>query len=216
MAEPMDRHARQDARAKEVIERERAHQEKRKNSLPPFLMVRSGLLNMWLLTLLIAIGAGVSVVKNNGNIFGETNMVPIMWLACLVPSIGLGIYGTHKIKSGMIDDTKRIRDEFGLYIDNDKYTLDFSDYVQNKKLMCILIDHIMKYDDGTIIDKIKENPNSVPDLYVLNTILKSYLRRHSENAQIIRDKIPEDKMYDTVRRIIDKQTKRLANCEQCR
>ena len=39
MAEPMDRHARQDVCAKKVIACERARQEKRKNSLPPFLMV---------------------------------------------------------------------------------------------------------------------------------------------------------------------------------
>ena len=39
MVKSMDRHAHQDACAKKVIARERARQEKRKNDLPPFLMV---------------------------------------------------------------------------------------------------------------------------------------------------------------------------------
>ena len=38
-----DKHAREDEYAAKVIGRERERQEKRKNGLPPFLMVRSGL-----------------------------------------------------------------------------------------------------------------------------------------------------------------------------
>ncbi len=214
MVELMDRHARQDARAKEVIERERAHQEKRKNRLPPFLMVRSGLLNGWLVTLCVlgiaTWSAGFASNASNG-LVGDVAVGAVAFAG-----LCYGALSTERKYQRFKQDINFIKEEFKTYIDSEKYTLDFSDYVQNKKLMCILIDHIMKYDDGAIIDKIKENPNSVPDLYVLNTILKSYLRRHSENAQIIRDTIPKNKMYDTVRRIIDKQTKRLANCEQCR
>lgn len=214
MAEPMDRHARQDARAKAVIERERAHQEKRKNGLPPFLMVRSGLLNGWLVTL-CALGiatwsAGFASNASNG-LVGDVAVGAVAFAG-----LCYGAFSTKIKYQGFKQDIETIKVEFEKYINNDKYTLDFSDYVQNNKLMHILIDHIMKYDDGAIIDKIKADPNSVLALDVLNAILKSYLHRHPENAQIIRDKIPEDKMYDTVRRIIDKQTKRLANCEQCK
>lgn len=44
MVELMDRHARQDIRAKKVIARARARQEKRKNGLPPFLVVSGWLI----------------------------------------------------------------------------------------------------------------------------------------------------------------------------
>ena len=46
MVESMDRHARQDRDAKMVIARERARQEKRKNGLPPFLVVSGWLLKI--------------------------------------------------------------------------------------------------------------------------------------------------------------------------
>ena len=46
MAEMLDRHVLQDARAKKVIARERARNEKRKNSLPPFLVVSGWLLKI--------------------------------------------------------------------------------------------------------------------------------------------------------------------------
>ena len=46
MVESMDRHVRQNIRAQEVIARERARQERRKNALPPFLAVSGWLLKI--------------------------------------------------------------------------------------------------------------------------------------------------------------------------
>ena len=212
MVEILDKHAREDEKAKKVIDRTRARQEKRKNGLPPFLMVRAGLLNGWFVTLctlaIAAWSAGFSLNTSNGLVGDVT--------AGIVAFSGLcyGGISTQKKVKYFKQDIETIRNEFKKYVYKN-HPLNFSKRVQNKKLMNILIDHIMKYDDGTIIDKIKVNPESVPDLYVLNAILKSYLRRHSENAQIIRDKIPGNKMYNTIRGIIDTQTKRLANYEQC-
>ena len=46
IAKTDDKHARQDARAKKVIERQRERQEKRRNGLPPFLVVSGWLLKI--------------------------------------------------------------------------------------------------------------------------------------------------------------------------
>ena len=63
MIEKLDRHARQDKRAKEVIARENRRIEKRKNGLPPFLMVRSGLLKCWIPTMVAMGGFALSVLN---------------------------------------------------------------------------------------------------------------------------------------------------------
>lgn len=46
MVEILDKHAREDEKAKKVIDRTRARQEKRKNGLPPFLAVSGWLLKI--------------------------------------------------------------------------------------------------------------------------------------------------------------------------
>ena len=48
----LDRIQRNQEKARKASKQRKAREEKRANSLPPFLMVRSGLLNQWLWTLI--------------------------------------------------------------------------------------------------------------------------------------------------------------------
>jgi len=213
MIESMDRHARQDARAKEVIERERARQEKRKNSLPPFLMVRSGLLNNWIWALGLGAGLACSILKEHEFINGGLGKWTTVFGVLFAIAMYYGAIKTDLKRDGMKNDIKTIQKEFYLYMKNNNYVLDFSKEIQNKKLMRILIEHIVKYDDG-IFDKMVENPASVDDFDARNAIIGGELKVRPDHAQNVIESFNQQDISFKLYKKAQKYTERLRNSEK--
>ena len=97
MVEKLDRHARQDKRAKAVIAHENRRIEKRKNGLPPFLMVRSGLLKCWIPTMVVMGGFALSVLNAKNIDYERTN-----WPAIVFCVLGAVAFINSAIKGAIL------------------------------------------------------------------------------------------------------------------
>ena len=115
-----DKHARQDERAAAVIARENERMERRKNALPPFLMVRSGLLNGWF----VALGAlGAAAAMNGFSMSPSENVLPDVAAGILgFAGICYGIISTKRKNNIFKQDIEIIKDEFDRYIADKGYS----------------------------------------------------------------------------------------------
>ena len=212
----LDRHSRQNAHAEAVIARERARNEKRKNGLPPFLMVRSGLIKCWIPTMITVGGFALSALnaQNTQNINYERTTWPAgIWGVLLaLASINNAIKADFR-RNEMKHDIEIIQSEFYRYMRNNKYTLEFSEYVQNKKLMRILIEHIVKYDGG-IFDKMTTNPKTVDDFDVRNDIIRGELKVHPDHAPKVIESFDEQDVSPKLYKKAQKYTERLRKSEK--
>ena len=215
MVKKLDKYAYREARAKEVIARERARQEKRKNGLPPFLMVRSGLLNSWIWTLGAGAGFAWSVLKEHEGIDGGLDKWTIVFCILLAVALYYGAIKTDLRRDDMKNDIQTIQKEFYLYMKNSNYTLEFSKEVQNKKLMRILIEHIVKYDPG-IFDKMIATPESIDDFDVRNDIISGHLKNHSADAQKVIDTFDKQEISAELYEKVRLYATRLVNSEKNR
>ena len=178
-----------------------------KRALPPFLMVRSGLLKDWwpilVLLCMFPIIPEVEILNYDWVIGGWT-------MAFLLATIYSAINSSIR-ESDMKFNIKVIQDELKKYLHDDKYVLDFS--ILDGNLARILTEYTVRHNPG-IFDKLMKKPESVKNLYMRSYIISGYLKQHSEKAQQILDKFKQDDVCPKVYKKLQKYKKRLADFEK--
>lgn len=178
-----EKHIRENARAAAVIARDRKHKEQRKNALPPFLMVRAGLLDAWIVpiatTILVA-----RVMGTGQNFQANFSLVDIACGALVFGTICYGAISTDKKRKLLKQDIETIKNEFSMYLNHKDYPLDLVGTIYSPRLAKILMKHIVKHEPG-IFDKMIENPNSVLDTETQSHIIAGYLSNHPGSADKI-------------------------------
>ncbi len=169
-----------------------ACERKRAESLPPFLMVRAGLLNQWLWTLIaggafVRLGINEEKLKQPELLFGATGFLFTL-------TIAWATYATPKIKEMLKKDIWTIRQETNRYMNESNYQIDLTDKINSDKLERILVQHISKYNPG-LFDKMMQNPDSVADINVAENIILGHLKSHPDAAQKILDAFPRKETF---------------------
>ncbi|MBO4700783.1 MAG: hypothetical protein J5620_03490 [Alphaproteobacteria bacterium] len=185
-----------------------ARDKKRAESLPPFLMVRSGLLNQWLWTLIPTaafVGFGINEDKLK---YPELVSGGLAFLVCL--TYGWCIYSHPMIKTWLKEDIWEIRTATSRYLIEPDYQLDLTDKINNQKLERILVQHISKHNPG-IFDKMMMNPESVTDINVAQNIILGHLKKHPADAQKILDTFDIETMPTKVQRKVNRYANNLRN-----
>lgn len=185
-----------------------ARDKKRAESLPPFLMVRSGLLNQWAWSLISGgafIGLGINAKKlgHPELLLGATEFlffVTFLW----------ALHVTPEIKKMLKKDIWTIRQETNRYMDESNYQIDLTDKINSDKLERILVQHISKYNPG-LFDKMMQNPDSVADINVAENIILGHLKSHPDAAQKILDAFDIETMPTKVQRKVNRYANNLRN-----
>ena len=177
-----DKHAREDEYAAKVIGRERERQEKRKNGLPPFLMVRSGLLNGWMVT-----AALLLLVASVGNRFAGNTLCGVSAGILGFAGICYGIISTERKYKIFKHDIKIIKDEFEWYINNPNYSVYLAGKICSPKLAKILIRDIAEHNPY-VFDKMVATPDTITDPETQSHVISGYLRKYPGDAQKVIDK----------------------------
>ena len=168
-------------RADEAASKRKAKEQKRRNSLPPFLMIRSGLLNQWVWLVIL----GIPLIPCGLN--EEKFKYPIIVLSflCYLAFMWACFY-TDKTKPLMEIDICVIRNAISKYMLVSDYQLDLTDKISCERLAKILIQHISKYDSG-LFNKMMANPESVVNMNVASNIILGHLKAHPDDAQKVLD-----------------------------
>ena len=185
-----------------------ARERKRAESLPPFLMVRSGLLNQWMWPLISGgafVGLGINEKKLDHPelLLGATGFLfflTFMW----------ALYVTPKIQEALKNDMRNIRQEILRYMGSPDYQIDLTDKINSDKLARILVQHISKYNPG-LFDKMMQNPDSVADINVAENIILGHLKSHPDAAQKILDTFDIETMPTKVQRKVNRYANNLRN-----
>ena len=193
----LDRIQRNQEKARKASKQRKAREEKRANSLPPFLMVRSGLLNQWLWTLIPSatlVGFGINEEKLK---HPELVCSGLAFLVCL--TCGWAIYSYPIIKQCLKEDIWKIRTATNKYLHEPNCQLDLTDKIDSQKLERILVQHISKHNPG-IFDKMMMNPESVLDINIAQNIILGHLKSHPDAAKKILDTFDIETMPKQVQR----------------
>ncbi len=185
-----------------------ARERKRAESLPPFLMVRSGLLNQWVWSLisggaLVGLGINEKKLDHPELLLGATG-----FLFCL--TFMWALYVTPKIQEALKNDMRNIRQEILRYMDFPNYQIDLTDKINSDKLERILVQHISKYNPG-LFDKMMQNPDSVADINVAENIILGHLKSHPDAAQKVLDTFDIETMPTKVQRKVNRYANNLRN-----
>ena len=185
-----------------------ARDKKRAESLPPFLMVRSGLLNQWVWTLiptaaLVGFGINEDKLKYPKLVFGG-----LAFLVCL--TYGWCIYYHPMIKTWLKKDIWEIRTATNKYLHEPNCQLDLTDKIDSQKLARILVQHISKYNPG-LFDKMMQNPDLITDINVAEHIILGHLKLHPDAAQKILDTFDIETMPTKVQRKVNRYANNLRN-----
>ncbi|MBO4480338.1 MAG: hypothetical protein J5742_01785 [Alphaproteobacteria bacterium] len=201
-----ERLARNQECADKARAKRKAKEEKLKNSLPPFLLVRSGWLNQWVWTLIaLAAFTGFGVNHNYEKLeHPELAAGTVAFFLCL--GFSWGAFVTPKIKQRLNHDISTIREATTKYMSEPDYKLDLTDSLNSDKLARILLQHISKYNPG-IFDKMLKNPESVNDIDTAQDIILGYLKKHPSDAQKVLDTFD----IETMPKKVQRKTKRYAN-----
>ena len=195
-------------KAKKASEQRKARDKKRAESLPPFLMVRSGLLNQWAWALIpaaIFVGLGINQDKLK---YPELVSGSLAFLVCL--TCGWAVYSHPMIKTWLKEDIWEIRTATSRYLIEPDYQLNLTDKINNQKLARILIQHISRYNPG-LFDKMIANPESVIDMNAAQNIILGHLKAHPDDAQKILDTFNIETMPQKVQRKATLYANRLRN-----
>ena len=197
-------------KARKASKQKKAREEKRRNSLPPFLMVRSGLLNQWVWPLISCIPlalCGINQEKLSEPARAICSGISAFFV-CM--AFGWSIYTTPMVKKWMKDDIWEIRMATSRYLKESDYQLDLTDQINCEKLEKILIQYISKYNPG-LFDKMMMNPESVTDINVAKNIILGHLKKHPADAQKILDTFDIETMPQKVQRKATLYANRLRN-----
>lgn len=185
-----------------------ARDKKRAESLPPFLMVRSGLLNQWVWPLISGgafIGLGINEKKTAHPelLLGATGF--LFFLTLLWAS-----HATPEIQKMFKKDIWTIRQEVLRYMGSPDYQIDLTDKINSDKLARILVQHISKHNPG-LFDKMMQNPDSVADINVAENIILGHLKSYPDAAQKILDTFDIETMPTKVQRKVNRYANNLRN-----
>ncbi len=190
-------------------EQERVVRErKRAESLPPFLMVRAGLLNQWVWPLIsggafIGLGINEEKLRQPELLLGTTSILVALTFAWAT-------YATPEIQKAFKKDIWTIRQETNRYMNESNYQIDLTDKINSDKLARILVQHISKYNPG-LFDKMMQNPDSVADINVAENIILGHLKSHPDAAQKILDTFDIETMPTKVQRKVNRYANNLRN-----
>ena len=181
---------------------------KRAESLPPFLMVRSGLLNQWVWPLISGgafVGLGINEKKlaHPELLLGATGFLfflTFLW----------ALHVTPKIHEALKNDMRNIRQEILRYMGSPDYQIDLTDEIFSDKLARILVQHISKHNPG-LFDKMMQNPDSVADINVAENIILGHLKSYPDAAQKILDTFDIETMPTKVQRKVNRYANNLRN-----
>ncbi|MBO4745790.1 MAG: hypothetical protein J5613_01825 [Alphaproteobacteria bacterium] len=174
----------------------RQREEKRKCSLPPFLMVRAGLLNSLLPTLISGACLTTALINNNYQKFPRGDILISGFFIITTLCFVFDQERTRRYMNSMREDISTISYQLNEFISNkDKdATLDLdTSTARFPKLITIMARHFVKNNPG-LFDKIIANPSSVQDMDVAENIILGYLKKHPDAAQLILDTFNETTM----------------------
>ena len=185
-----------------------ARDKKRAESLPPFLMVRSGLLNQWVWPLIsggafVGLGINEKKLEHPELLFGATVFLffsTFLWAS----------HATPEIQKALKKDIWTIRQEIRRYMGSPDYQIDLTDEIFSDKLERILVQHISKHNPG-LFDKMMQNPDSVADINVAENIILGHLKSHPDAAQKILDTFDIETMPTKVQRKVNRYANNLRN-----
>lgn len=185
-----------------------ARERKRAESLPPFLMVRSGLLNQWVWSLIsggacIGLGINEEKLRQPELLLGATGFLFFL-------TFTWALYVTPKIQEALKNDMRNIRQEIRRYMGSPDYQIDLTDEIFSDKLARILVQHISKYNPG-LFDKMMQNPDSVADINVAENIILGHLKSHPDAAQKVLDTFDIETMPTKVQRKVNRYARNLRN-----
>ena len=158
--------------------------EKHRNTLPPFLMVRSGLISNWVF---VCMGGciGASVLYQIPSAIEPHSAHEFTKYACILISIasaGIAIKNTIKHKSQIQDDIKIILALMMEYVNDPNCTISDLSHVRNfPKMTSILLQHMSKHNPG-IFDRFIIDPKSISDTEAAQDIIIGHLKKHPEDA----------------------------------
>jgi len=161
-------------------EKQRQKEEKRRNSLPPFLMVRAGLLRAWYPWLLLQSALIYELAKpemQNQNTMKVT-------MVLLAVSVTVGLRHCPKTFNTMLSEVNLIKTRFAEYMDDNRQPRPLSTTadIKHKKLSRILTQHISK-NNHEIFKKMMEKPESVADIETATNIILGHLKAKPQDAE---------------------------------
>ena len=185
-----------------------AREKKRAESLPRFLMVRSGLLNQ-LVWPLISGGAFLGFGINEKKLDHPELLLVATDFLFFLTSVWAS-YITTKMQEALKNDIRNIRQEILRYMGSPDYQIDLTDEIYSDKLARILVQHISKYNPG-LFDKMMQNPDSVADIKVAENIILGHLKSHPDAAQKILDTFDIETLPTKVQRKVNRYANSLRN-----
>ena len=167
---------------------------KKRNVLPPFLMIRAGALRPLIPAI---IGAGLTAAlladENYKNLSGGKFLLYIGFLMLIIGSCWGKEAVEYKI-SEMKKTANNIDDIVRIYIRDGILKID-----SNDKFNLLVIRHIAKHNPG-IFDKLIQDPYSITDGKIAENILLGHLKSHPVDAQKILDVFNIETMPNKLRR----------------
>ena len=179
-----------------------AREQKLKNALPPFLMVRAGVYNhIWWCALLALGGIAATQIPTAT----PTEDVIKFLLIGLCFGISIGAFAPiaedkeRKVKPCI----KQIKEALHAYADGKTAKLAIVDN-EYKRMTAALIRYLAKNNPNIFANMIK-NPASVDDMKIAEQIIRGHIKSHPEDAQVALDRfwsntIPQ-RLYNKLKNI---------------
>ena len=178
----------------EISDKMRARDKKIANSLPPFLMVRSGVISNWIIVCLIGCVGAFMLHQIPSAIKPQSvhEFAKCAFILLSMASAGIAISNTIKRKSQMQDDIKTIRTMMTEYVKDPHCTISDLSQVRNfPQMTSILLRHISKHNPG-VFDRFIIDPKSISDTEAIQDIIIGHLKKHPEDAPKILKLIKDD------------------------
>lgn len=197
-----------EAQEREKVARKATREEKRKNKIPAFLVIRGGALNTLIVGLIGA--AGLTAILINRYCIKKELLAPLLLLASCMTAVGLGL--TPRVGENKIDEIKRVMEFVNGQTDK---------YLQNKgildmratKMRLMVLPYVVKQKPG-IFDTFIKYPKSVTDMKIAESILSTYLKSHPDYAQKILDTFNEESLPKKLYRRANRYATRLKRLEE--
>ena len=199
-----------EARKRENAARKAIREEKRKNKIPAFLVIRGGALNTLIVGLIGA--AGLTAILINRYCIKKELLAPLLLLASCMTVVGLGL--TPRVGENKIDEIKRVMEfvngQTDKYLQN-KGILD----MQATKMHLMVLPYVVKQKPG-IFDTFIKYPKSVTDMKIAESILLTHLKSHPDDAQKILDIFNAESLPEKLYRRANRYATRLREAKKTR
>jgi hypothetical protein len=194
----------------------KTREEKRKCSLPPFLMVRAGVLNPLLGAMLSAGMLSAALINHNYEKFPRGDILVSGLFVTLAITFVFGQAYARSYAASMREDINTISDKLNEFLstNNSNTTLDLdTTQVKFPKLISLMTRHFAKNNPG-VFDKLIANPQSVQDMNVAENIILGHLSKSPTSAQLVLDTFSETTIPEKVYKKATRYAERLKRHEQ--